>query len=66
MTPWSSSLSWLAEVFGLGTIDQTDPFHDSVSVWSGLAAGEAGAYGDAGTTGPTTPLPGELTLGSRC
>jgi hypothetical protein len=28
----SSSLSWLAEVFGLGTIDQTDPFHNSVSV----------------------------------
>src|SRR3974390_1290906 len=30
----NSSLSCDAEASGLGTMDQVDPFHDSISVWS--------------------------------
>jgi hypothetical protein len=28
----SRSLNWLDDVFGLGTMDQTLPFHDSIRV----------------------------------
>jgi hypothetical protein len=28
-----NELGWLSEVLGLGTIDHTEPFHDSISVW---------------------------------